>query len=618
MTQKFSKKKAFTLIELLIVIAIIGILFIVLVSKVDFATDKAKATGVQTDFRSFQMAFDTVARENAGFNTLGYNTGDIKRADFDTALAGYTYTNELKDTGDGIKNSYDAGDTNLNGKQDGSEVFTGRKIYTEVWSNVYTFVKPGTNVYDVKVLSKLETAINANLDPKLHITIKDNGEIVMANGAQDPWKNEYHGEYITNAEIDGLDRGAIVMYSDGPNGVWGSEHTIENGYVSIIVPNSNKDGKDDYSLVSCYTYINGYGEVKNITTGFSNNQGLSAPGNHVEYVSLEGSGQVYYTLTPADLSFRSNEPLSEFVAIKIDGQIVDSSNYTLTEGSTIVTLHNDYLDTLSARKHDIIVVSENKSARGTFNVVEQTLNSQHFYYDVPYMCGILDENGDLSLDQPMGIMMRKDGNIYLTWYQSYDCFPVIKTTYTVSGNIMNINVTNEIKEFLGVEIDTLTGIISEDGLNVYFDGYANFAMSTAVAMSEGEYFYAHAWFIMGPFVLDNTKESYSLPLYNYDGLDLTFSGTYRDCVNLKKQELPLGCKEIGKDCFINCVSLTSVTIPVTVKVINGTAFSGCTSLATITYNGTMEQWNSISLQSGWNRDIQATNVICSDGVVTIK
>jgi prepilin-type N-terminal cleavage/methylation domain-containing protein len=67
---KKMNKKAFTLIELLIVIAIIGILFIVLVSKVDFATDKAKATGVQTDFRSYQMAFETVAREHAGFEPL--------------------------------------------------------------------------------------------------------------------------------------------------------------------------------------------------------------------------------------------------------------------------------------------------------------------------------------------------------------------------------------------------------------------------------------------------------------------------------------------------------------------------------------------------------------------
>ena len=65
-----AKKKAFTLIELLIVIAIIGILFIVLISKVNFATDKAKASGVQTDFRSFQLAIETVARENAGFSSL--------------------------------------------------------------------------------------------------------------------------------------------------------------------------------------------------------------------------------------------------------------------------------------------------------------------------------------------------------------------------------------------------------------------------------------------------------------------------------------------------------------------------------------------------------------------
>ena len=75
-----NKRNAFTLIELLIVIAIIGILFIVLISKVDFATDKAKATGIQTDFRSFQLAFETVAREHQGFNGLvnhGYESLEV-------------------------------------------------------------------------------------------------------------------------------------------------------------------------------------------------------------------------------------------------------------------------------------------------------------------------------------------------------------------------------------------------------------------------------------------------------------------------------------------------------------------------------------------------------------
>ena len=225
-------------------------------------------------FRSYQMAFDRVARENAGFNTFGFDTGD-KAIELPS---GYTYTNADKDRGDGIRNSYDQGDKNLNGKQDGTEVFTGRKIYTEQWSGIWTLVKPGTTGYDADAVFALESAINKNLDPKLHITINaTDGTITMANQARDPWKNEYHGVYISKAERDyGADRGAIIIYSNGPNGKWGSEHDITNGIVSVTVPGNNTYGQDDYSLVSCYTYTNGYGEVQNMTTGFSNNKDFTA------------------------------------------------------------------------------------------------------------------------------------------------------------------------------------------------------------------------------------------------------------------------------------------------------------------------------------------------------
>ena len=253
--KKHLRKQAFTLIELLIVIAIIGILFIVLVSKVDFATDKAKATGVQTDFRSFQVAFETVSRENSGFNTFGWDTGDANQ--------------------DGVRNSYDEGDTNKDGIQNGTEVFTGRKVYTETFSKVFSLKKNGTGSYDRDALNRLEAAINANLDPKLHITIKDDGEIIMANGAQDPWNKEYHGWYITNAENDKKDRGAIVMYSDGANNKFGSEHKIANGIVGISIPGNNKDGKDDYGMAVIYTYVNGYGEIQKTTSGFTPNQTMN-------------------------------------------------------------------------------------------------------------------------------------------------------------------------------------------------------------------------------------------------------------------------------------------------------------------------------------------------------
>lgn len=249
--KKHLRKQAFTLIELLIVIAIIGILFIVLVSKVNFATDKAKTTGVQTDFRSFQVAIESVSKENAGLATFGWDTGDTN--------------------GNRIRDSYDKGDINQNGNQDSGEIFVGSKTYGETWTNVYTLTNPA-DANDKSAIAALEEAINKNLDPKLHITIADDLTITMANGAQDPWNKEYHGEYITNAEVDKKDRGAIIIYSDGVNNEFGSEHTIANGIVSVSVPGNNVKGKDDYSMAVVYTYVNGYGEVQTSTSGFSNNQ----------------------------------------------------------------------------------------------------------------------------------------------------------------------------------------------------------------------------------------------------------------------------------------------------------------------------------------------------------
>ena len=60
----------------------------VLISKVDCATEKAKAVGVQTDFRSYQLAIETVARENAGLSTLVDDgaSGEEKYAALEAAL----------------------------------------------------------------------------------------------------------------------------------------------------------------------------------------------------------------------------------------------------------------------------------------------------------------------------------------------------------------------------------------------------------------------------------------------------------------------------------------------------------------------------------------------------
>ena len=68
-----NKKKAFTMVEVLIALAIIAIIFIVLLANVDFAPDKANEAGLQQIFRSYQNACQSVGLQLSGFNDDKYD-----------------------------------------------------------------------------------------------------------------------------------------------------------------------------------------------------------------------------------------------------------------------------------------------------------------------------------------------------------------------------------------------------------------------------------------------------------------------------------------------------------------------------------------------------------------
>ena len=71
-----------------------------------------------------------------------------------------------------------------------------------------------------------------------------------------------------------------------------------------------------------------------------------------------------------ELIFTSNAPLSEFISVTIDGQVVDEKNYVKEEGSTIIKLKADYLSTLSAGNHTISINSTSGSATTAFTIQE--------------------------------------------------------------------------------------------------------------------------------------------------------------------------------------------------------------------------------------------------------
>ena len=81
-----------------------------------------------------------------------------------------------------------------------------------------------------------------------------------------------------------------------------------------------------------------------------------------------GANGIWQKGTKDGLTFTSNAAYKHFQKVQVDGKDLDASNYTVKEGSTIVTLKAEYLETLSVGKHTLAIVSETGTATTEFTV----------------------------------------------------------------------------------------------------------------------------------------------------------------------------------------------------------------------------------------------------------
>ena len=73
----------------------------------------------------------------------------------------------------------------------------------------------------------------------------------------------------------------------------------------------------------------------------------------------------------AGLAFTINGELDKFVSLAVDGaELKRDKDYTAISGSTIITLSNDYLATLSAGTHTLVATYTDGTAETTFTVAE--------------------------------------------------------------------------------------------------------------------------------------------------------------------------------------------------------------------------------------------------------
>lgn len=68
------------------------------------------------------------------------------------------------------------------------------------------------------------------------------------------------------------------------------------------------------------------------------------------------------------LSFQSDAKFSEFLNVTVDGKELGAKNYTKKEGSIIVMLKPEYLETLAVGKHTLDILSKNGTADTTFTI----------------------------------------------------------------------------------------------------------------------------------------------------------------------------------------------------------------------------------------------------------
>ena len=118
-------------------------------------------------------------------------------------------------------------------------------------------------------------------------------------------------------------------------------------------------------------------------------------------------------------------------------------------------------------------------------------------------------------------------------------------------------------------------------------------------------------------VVSNTYENgKGVITFNGDVTDIG-EGAFRNRSSLTSVTIPNSVTSFSEEAFYGCSSLISVTIPNGVTRVRDFAFSNCSSLTSITYDGTQEQWNTVTKGGDWNYNVPATYVQCTDGQVAL-
>ncbi len=151
------------------------------------------------------------------------------------------------------------------------------------------------------------------------------------------------------------------------------------------------------------------------------------------YSTLEGNDITWSSGAEAVTPIRVNCDRNAFVSVSLNDELVDRANYDVSEGSTVITFHEDYLATLPGGKYTVTITFTQGVALASLTI-ERT-----------YIPG--DINGD-------GGVNNKDLTRLFQYLSGYDV-EVVEAALDVNGdgNVNNKDVTRLFQYLSGYDVE---------------------------------------------------------------------------------------------------------------------------------------------------------------------
>ena len=171
--------------------------------------------------------------------------------------------------------------------------------------------------------------------------------------------------YVANTEWTAAD-GTILTVGQNFNAgtVYTVKITLEAKGNNVFTADStyNKIEGKDATLV---TTVTGHTDSVILTYTFDATEGVA-------YHITDGANGIWVKGSTDPLSFTADGEYAKFRSVKIDGAVLAEENYTKAAGSTVITLKNEYLNTLAAGTHTIAIIYTDGDCSTNFTVHQHT------------------------------------------------------------------------------------------------------------------------------------------------------------------------------------------------------------------------------------------------------